>query len=132
MEDPRHKFGRQAESEAEAYLRRKGYRILQRNARSPVGELDLVAEQGGVLVFIEVKARQTDAMGGAVHAVDSRKRAKLIRLASQYLARHRPVRGRPEVRPCRFDVILCTGDAGRDAIEHIENAFEVPAGELRG
>jgi putative endonuclease len=132
VEDPRHRFGRAAESEAEAYLRRKGYRILQRNARSPVGELDLVAEQGGVLVFIEVKARRTDAMGGAVHAVDARKRAKLIRLASQYLAQHRRLQRLPEVRPCRFDVVLCTGGAGRDAIEHIENAFEVPAGELHG
>jgi putative endonuclease len=132
VEDPRHRFGRTAESEAEAYLRRKGYRILQRNARSSVGELDLVAEKAGVLVFIEVKARRTDAMGGAVHAVDARKQAKLIRLASQYLAQHRPAQRGPETRPCRFDVVLCSGDASRDAIEHIENAFDVPPGELRG
>jgi putative endonuclease len=129
VEDVRHKFGRTAESLAEAYLRRKGYRILQRNLRSPVGELDLVANQGDVLVFIEVKARRSDAMGGAVHAVDGRKRAKLIRLASQYLARHRL--GTP---PCRFDVILCTGggDCPIAIEEHIENAFELPAGDLRG
>lgn len=128
MEDRRQTFGRRAEADAEAYLRRKGYRILERNLRSSLGELDLVAETGGVLVFIEVKARRTEAMGGAAYAVDGRKQAKLIRLAGQYLARHGL-----GTRHCRFDVLLCRGVEGRpDAIEHVENAFEVPGGELLG
>jgi len=125
--DLRQLFGRQAESEAEALLRRKGYKILGRNVRSSVGELDLVAKDGEVLVFVEVKARQTEAMGGAIHAVDGRKRAKLIKLASQYLAQHSLV-----APVCRFDVVVCQG--GRDQpgrLEHIQNAFEVPADELR-
>ncbi len=126
--DLRQLFGRRAESDAEALLRRKGYKILGRNVRSSVGELDLVAKDGEVLVFVEVKARQTDAMGGAIHAVDGRKRAKLIKLASQYLAQ------RGLVAPvCRFDVVVCRGGRDRpDQLEHIQNAFEVPAGELRG
>lgn len=128
MKDERQSFGRAAEAEAEAFLRRKGYRILARNLRSSLGELDLVAEQQGVLVFVEVKARRTDALGGAPHAVDGRKQAKLIRLAGQYLARHGL-----GARHCRFDVLLCRGGERRsEAIEHIENAFEVPGGELRG
>ena len=63
--DPRKLFGQEGESAAEQYLRNKGYRILARNVRSSVGELDLVAEDGQVLVFVEVKARRTDAFGGA-------------------------------------------------------------------
>ncbi|WP_447979669.1 YraN family protein [Candidatus Nitrospira bockiana] len=118
-------FGRDAESEAERYLRRHGYRIRDRNARSVYGELDLVAERGGTIVFVEVKARRTSAYGGAPHAVDARKQAKLIRLAAHYLARHKLAD-----RPCRFDVVLCSGDAGPDRIEHIENAFEVPGGTV--
>jgi putative endonuclease len=120
-------FGHAAESEAERYLRRKGYRILARNARTPSGELDLVARSGSVLVFVEVKARGSSTHGGAVGAVDSRKQARLVKLAAQYLARHR-LRN----QPCRFDVVVCAGGTDAPAvIEHIEHAFEVPGGDLR-
>jgi len=120
-------FGQDAEWEAERYLRRKGYRILQRNVRSPRGELDLVTQNGDVLVFVEVKARRTAAYGGASYAVDGRKQARLIRLAADYLAHHRL-----RTRSCRFDVVLLKSGAPRRAeIEHIENAFEVPGDDLR-
>ena len=127
MNDGRRAFGQIAESQAEQYLRRKGYRILARNDRSSCGELDLVAQQAGTLVFIEVKARRTTAFGGASYAVDGRKQARLVRLAAEYLARHR-VRN----LSCRFDVVLCRGGTAKPAeIEHIENAFEVPGEDLR-
>ncbi|MBI4402044.1 MAG: YraN family protein [Nitrospirae bacterium] len=127
MSGERRAYGQVAESEAERYLRRKGYRILDRNVRTSSGELDLVAQAADVLVFVEVKARRTTAYGGAAHAVDGRKQARIVRLAAQYLARHH-VRN----RPCRFDVVLCTGGtASPSAIEHIENAFEVPGEDLR-
>jgi putative endonuclease len=127
MNDERQAFGRAGESEAERYLRSKGYRIVERNVRSPSGELDLVAEAGDVLVFVEVKARRSSAHGGAAYAVDGRKRARLIRLASQYLACHRV-----RTRSCRFDVVLYTGGMDQPAvIQHIENAFEVPGEDLR-
>ena len=125
--DPRRLFGQEGESAAEQYLRDKGYRILARNVRSSVGELDLVAEDGQVLVFVEVKARRTDAFGGAIHAVHQRKQEKLIQLAAQYLARHHL-----KDRPCRFDVVLLQGaNAEASQIEHIQNAFEVPGDDLR-
>ena len=125
--DPRRIFGQEGESAAEQYLRDKGYRILARNVRSSVGELDLVAEDGQVLVFVEVKARRTDAFGGAIHAVHQRKQEKLIQLAAQYLARHHL-----KDRPCRFDVVLLQGtSAEASQIEHIQNAFEVPGDDLR-
>ena len=125
--NPRKLFGQAGESAAEAYLRRKGYRILARNLRSSLGELDLVAEDGQVLVFVEVKARRTDAFGGAIHAVHHRKQEKLIQLAAQYLARHHI-----KNRLCRFDVVLLQGpNAVAPQIEHIQNAFEISGDDLR-
>lgn len=123
----RRAFGQQAETEAERYLQAKGYRVLERNARSRYGELDLVAQHNGTLVFVEVKARRTDGYGGAAYAVDGRKQDKLVKLAAHYLMSHRvknPV--------CRFDVLLCTeSPAGHLEIEHIEHAFEVPGEDLQ-
>jgi len=127
IRDTRKLFGQAGESAAEIYLRRKGYRIVARNLRTSVGELDLVAEDGQVLVFVEVKARRTGAFGGAIHAVHQRKQEKLIHLAAQYLARHHI-----KDRPCRFDVVLLQGaDAVDPRIEHIQNAFEVSGDDLR-
>ncbi len=125
--DPRRRLGQEGESAAEQYLRHRGYRIVARNLRSSVGELDLVAEDGQVLVFVEVKARRTDAFGGAIHAVHQRKQEKLIRRAAQYLARHHI-----KDRLCRFDVVLLQGtDTAGSQIEHIQNAFEVSGDDLR-
>ena len=119
--DPRHQFGQASEMQAEQFLVAKGYRILDRNVRTRLGELDLVADDHGVVVFVEVKGRTTDAFGGALLAVDHRKRVKLTKLATQYLAqRHWSDKG------CRFDVVLVQGrpsDQGR--IEHLQNAFDV-------
>ena len=126
MPDTRQQVGKTGESLAEQYLRGRGYRILARNARSPSGELDLIAEDGDVVVFVEVKARQTAAFGGAAYAVDPKKQARIVRQAAQYLARHRL-----QHRFCRFDVVLVHSQAGRDpVVELIQNAFEVPDGHL--
>ena len=120
--DPRHQFGQDSETSAERFLRQKGYTILERNLRTTIGELDLVADDHGVLVFVEVKARTTGAFGGALLAVDRRKQTKLIRLARQYLAQHHLSN-----RFCRFDVVLVQGDVESSFhIEHLEHAFEVP------
>jgi len=124
--DPRHQFGQAGEARAEQFLRQKGYRILERNLRTSLGELDLVAEDAGVLVFVEVKARTTEAFGGALLAVDRRKQAKLIRLASQYLAQRHLTE-----RACRFDVVLVQGNGDSSSqIEHVENAFDLSDGAV--
>ena len=120
-------FGQSAESIADEYLRKKGYRIIDRNVRSPSGELDLVARLGDTVVFIEVKARRTEKYGGVSYSINRRKEQRIIKLAAQYLAKHH-LHG----QPCRFDVILCKG--GQTApieIEHIEDAFEVTGEDLR-
>jgi putative endonuclease len=127
MRDRRRLVGDEGEGQAEAYLRRQGFRILGRNVRSPLGELDLVADDGGVLVFVEVKRRRTGSYGGAIEAVDARKRAKLVQLAAQYLAQHRI-----QDRACRFDVVLIQDDAVTGAaVQHIANAFDVAGDDLR-
>jgi putative endonuclease len=120
ISDPRHQFGQASEMQAEQFLVAKGYRILDRNVRTFLGDLDLVAEDQGVVVFVEVKGRTTEAFGGALLAVDHRKRVKLTKLAAQYLAQRHW-----SDKECRFDVVLVQGkssDQGR--IEHLQNAFD--------
>lgn len=119
--DQHHVYGQASESWAEQLLRAKGYRILDRNVRTFIGELDLVAEDRGVVVFVEVKGRATKAFGGALLAVNHRKRAKLTKLAGQYLARRHW-----SDKVCRFDVVLVHGRPSTQGhIEHIQNAFDV-------
>ncbi len=119
--DPRHQFGQASEMQAERFLLAKGYRILDRNVRTPLGELDLVAEDRGVVVFVEVKGRTTEAFGGALLAVNRRKRMKLTKLAAQYLAQRHW-----SDKACRFDVVLIQGRySDQERIEHLQNAFDV-------
>ena len=120
-------FGQSAESIADEYLRKKGYRIIDRNVRLPSGELDLVARLGDTVVFIEVKSRRTEMYGGVTYSIDKRKEQRIIKLAAQYLAKHHL-----HSQPCRFDVILCKGGQTMPIeIVHIEDAFEVPGEDLR-
>jgi putative endonuclease len=119
--DPRHQFGQASETRAEQFLVAKGYRILDRNVRTQLGELDLVADDQGVVVFVEVKGRSTEAFGGALLAVNHRKRAKLTKLAAQYLAQRHW-----SDKVCRFDVVLVQGQPSiQGQIEHLQNAFDV-------
>lgn len=119
--DPRHQFGQASEMQAERFLLAKGYRILDRNVRTPLGELDLVAEDRGVVVFVEVKGRTTEAFGGALLAVNHRKRAKLTKLAALYLAQRHW-----SDKACRFDVVLVRGrSSDQGQIEHLQNAFDL-------
>lgn len=82
-----------------AALRARGYRILDRNVQYRRGELDVVAEDRGTIVFVEVKSRRTAAYGTPAEAAGGRKRRRLLTAAQVYLARRR-LSG----RPCRFDV----------------------------
>ena len=130
MKSDDQQFGKSAEGLAEQLLRKKGYRILERNIRLPGGELDMIVRYGDMLVFVEVKARRTEKYGGAPYAIHRRKEERMIKLAAQYLAQHTPETAHP--RPCRFDVILCQQNSnGPIEIQHIENAFEVSGQDLR-
>jgi putative endonuclease len=81
-------------------LEKRGYRILARRERSRLGEIDIVARDGPVLVFVEVKARRGHRFGTPIEAVDRRKQERLVRLALAYTAR----RGVSDT-PIRFDVV---------------------------
>ena len=94
-----HAKGELAEDAAESFLRASGYRIVERNLRTKLGEIDFVALDGEVLCFVEVKARLSAEFGHAIEAVGPRKRARLARVASLVLAKNR------SQRACRFDVL---------------------------
>lgn len=98
-------IGATAEERAADALLRRGYRIVERNYRCKVGELDIVAREGPTLVFVEVRSRRTGDFGSALEAVGWRKQKKVSRVAAHYIA----VR-RPRFETARFDVVAITGD----------------------
>jgi len=104
---PTHKRGRGAiaESIATRKLLDEGYRIVERNFTADLGELDIVARDGDILVFVEVRSRANDDHGHAVEMVTRRKQRRVARVAMFYLE----VR-RPEFDRARFDVVGITGD----------------------
>ena len=111
--------GAHGEELAAKHLAANGYRVLDRNWRWRQGELDLVAEKGGEVVFVEVKARRSHAFGTPEEAVTRVKQRKLIRTAQAYLARQ----GR-QADPWRIDVIALDLNAQGELVrlEHLENA----------
>lgn len=114
MEDKR-KIGSCYEKRATEYLMQKGYSVRECNYHSPVGEIDIIAETGEYLCFVEVKYRTTNSFGSPLEAVDKRKQNRIRRVAKFYLMKH----GLNEWTPCRFDVIAFEGER----VTHIENAF---------
>lgn len=107
--------GSRYESVAADYLVKQGYRILERNFYSKQGEIDLVAQDGRYLVFVEVKYRSGTACGSPAEAVGPLKQRRIRGTARYYLYSH----GLPEGTPCRFDVVAITGGQ----IELIRDAF---------
>ena len=111
-------IGSRGEDAAADAYRRRGYRVVARNWRCGLGELDLVIERPGVLVFCEVKTRRGSILGGGYEAVTWKKRAKLRTLAEAYL---QASGARP--RTIRFDVASVAVHGPRSSIEVFEDAF---------
>jgi putative endonuclease len=80
-----YKSGQEAEALACRYLRTQGYKIIARNWRSPFGEIDIIAREGGTLVFVEVRARGGSSFGGAEGSLTYKKRKRIIATAQAYL-----------------------------------------------
>lgn len=115
----RQRLGNEGEQAAADSLRKSGYRIVARNHRCRRGEVDLIAERGELLVFVEVRTRATAAFGAPEETVDSRKQRRVIAAARDFLARWRgPERG------VRFDVIAVVDGAAGPQLTHLENAFD--------
>lgn len=113
-------LGQEGERIAESYLRKKGYRVVERNYRCPVGELDLILLDRRVVVFVEVKTRSDDRFGAPLESVGPRKQQKMIKTALFFLSRHRL-----HNRDARFDVVGISYQGGEPMVEHVENAFEI-------
>jgi putative endonuclease len=121
---PTARTGQAGEDAAAAFLEARGYRILERNFRFLREEVDLICfeptpqDDGGVIVFVEVKARRGDAYGAPEAAVDAPKQQAIMRVAEAYLHERRLMPS-----PVRFDVVAVRFGAGEPRIEHFENAF---------
>ena len=115
------RLGTFGERVAIAHLEEKGYRIRETNFRVREGEIDIVAELGDTLVFVEVKTRRGDAMGSAKESIGWRKAQSLLLAAQAYEERHEEL---PPGR--RIDVIAIDLDAEGEllSVEHIESAIE--------
>jgi putative endonuclease len=111
-------IGSRGEDVAADVYRRRGYRVVARNWRCRLGELDLVVERGGVLVFCEVKSRRQSVFGGGFEAVTGRKRAKLRAVAEAFL---QATGSRPQA--IRFDVASVAVRGARSTVELFEDAF---------
>jgi putative endonuclease len=116
----RKQLGRQGEEAAEHYLKKKGYSVICRNYTCVIGEIDLIALDNGVLVFVEVRSRSSLCYGLAQESISKRKQHKLRQLAWYYLK----AEGKTGIS-CRFDVIavLFDGIGTIKNLDHITNAF---------
>ncbi len=112
-------FGVTGEQMAARYLEDQGYVILDRNYRKGHKEVDIIALDHGELAVIEVKTRTNEDLFTAEQAVDHRKRQNIIRVANNYVRRHR------RTEPLRFDIIAIVGSGATAEIRHTKNAFNV-------
>ena len=119
MTQKRQTLGRKGEELARRFLEKKGFVILEQNYRTRSGEIDLIAQEGKTLVFVEVKTRSSRRYGHPFEAVTARKRAQLTKVALEYLSRNSLYD-----QPARFDVVSVLAD-GKPEIEVVRNAFDV-------
>lgn len=115
---PHLRLGIVGEDAAAAILSAAGYMVLARNWRCGRLELDLVCEQNGTIVFVEVKTRSKNSHGGGYGAIDARKRRNLLAAAQVWLNRNGLWQS-----PCRFDILCLYGSGEYFRMEHYPNAF---------
>jgi putative endonuclease len=118
MKNARRQLGDQGEDLAAAALRQQGYKILERNYVTPLGEIDLIAQKGRTVVVVEVKTRKSLRFGSPQESVSLTKQKRLRRLADYYLKDKRLTGA-----PVRFDVVAVTLAGEGPQVEIIPNAF---------
>ena len=116
-------LGDRGERAAVKYLKEEGFRIVAKQHRNHYGEVDIIAQEGQAIVFVEVKTRTSTNDGQPFEAVDLRKQDKITRVALAWLKQHNRLE-----QPARFDVvsILWPDDKGKPQIQHFRTAFEAP------
>ena len=120
MKDRKHELGAYGERLAVTFLQHEGYAIVETNWHCEHGELDIVAQRGETLVFVEVRTRHSSSTDLAFMSVDARKQEKLVNLAQVYLAMHDR-----EDAVWRIDVIgIAVPRKGQPIIEHVEDALD--------
>jgi len=123
MLNSRQKFGEQSESIAVSYLKKQGYKIIEQNYRTKLGEIDIIAKEKDTIAFIEVKARRSGHFGNPKWAVTPKKQRKISMVALWYLKTTK----QSNVK-ARFDVVSIISDHDNPSIEIIKNAFELAYG----
>ncbi len=112
--------GREAEELAAAFLEERGFAILDRNHAIRQGEVDLVAREGDVLCFVEVRSRTSEAQGGPEETVSAAKARRVVAAATDWAARNGGLD-----REIRFDVVAVTLlDGAPPRVEHFRGAFD--------
>ncbi|HET7854021.1 MAG: YraN family protein [candidate division NC10 bacterium] len=116
----RRAVGLEGEAVARRFLKGLGFRIVEENFNCPLGEIDLIVEDGDILVFVEVKTRRSTRFGTPAEAVHARKQRQILRVAEAYM-RERRFRG-----PCRVDVVAVEfpGQGTEARVELIRNAVQ--------
>ncbi|MBP7185349.1 MAG: YraN family protein [Ruminococcus sp.] len=112
-------IGKLGEDSVRNYLLGMGYRIVSRNYRIKGGEIDIIAENGDYIAFVEVKSRKPDSLVTGFEAVSKRKQGLIIKTAADYCLKH------PNILQPRFDVASVIIDSGRVlSIDYVTNAFD--------
>jgi putative endonuclease len=114
----KHQKGQLGEDLAAQFLQEKGYRIIERNYRYDRGEIDIVAQDGKDLVFVEVKLRETESFGSPEESITPFKEEQLKKVAEGYLFEHDA-----EDQQCRFDVVAITFVDRKPVIRILQNAI---------
>lgn len=121
MGDKRKVLGGRGEELAVRYLRKRGYKVIERNYRCLWGEIDLIARNKGTLVFVEIKTRSSSGFGLPQEAVDRFKQGKLVQVAKAYMAQHHL----EDTITTRFDVVAIHLTPSGPEIELIKDAFQL-------
>ncbi len=120
MPKKQHKFGQESEIIAAGYLKKKGYKIITRNYRTKLGEIDIIAQEKDTIVFVEVKARRSWRFGNPKGALTPEKQRKISMVALCYLKANKQTRAK-----ARFDVVAIQDTNDTPDIEIIKNAFDL-------
>ena len=114
------KFGEKGEFLAVRYLKKNGYKILEQNYRTPLGEIDIIAKEKDTIVFVEVKSRKSIRFGSPKWAVTAKKQRKISMVALHYLKTKKQTDAK-----ARFDVVSVISNQDDSQIDIIKNAFEL-------
>ena len=116
-------LGKKGEALAEKFLKDKGFRIIQRNYRCKIGEIDLICEKEKVLIFCEVKSRRSIVFGIPAEAIDSKKIRHIRRVASWFLTQKMCINRLYSDYDMRFDLVEAVFVNEEYELNHVENAF---------